>query len=227
MDTGKIWIALGDIHENLTYLPGISQLDRAEHVLISGDLTNCGDRRKAAGIINKIKTYNPRVLAQIGNMDLADVDRFFTEQGINTHARAVDLGHGVWLMGLGYSLPTPFHTPSEETEEVFKEWLDQAHASCGEYEHLILMSHNPPLDTATDIIASGTHVGSRSVRDFIERVQPDICITGHIHESRSMDRMGDTVIVNPGSFADGGYVLVEKHDGNMQVRLEQAEQQTG
>jgi Icc-related predicted phosphoesterase len=227
MDTGKIWIALGDIHENLTYLPGIPQLDRAQHVLISGDLTNCGDRRKAAGIINKIKEYNPRVLAQIGNMDLADVDRFFTEQGINTHARGVDLGHGVWLMGLGYSLPTPFHTPSEENEEVFTQWLEQAHASCGRYEHLILMSHNPPIDTTTDIITSGMHVGSQAVRDFIEKVQPDVCITGHIHESRSMDRIGRTVIVNPGSFAAGGYVLVEKQDGRMQVRLEQADQQTG
>jgi Icc-related predicted phosphoesterase len=42
-----------------------------------------------------------------------------------------------------------------------------------------------------------------------------------------MDRIGRTVIVNPGSFAAGGYVLVEKQDGRMQVRLEQADQQTG
>ncbi|WP_462324627.1 metallophosphoesterase [Desulfoplanes sp.] len=223
MDTTVQWIALGDIHENLTKLPGIAGLDKAEHVLISGDLTNCGDRRKAAGIIEKIRSYNPRILAQIGNMDLDDVDRYFTEQGMNTHARVVELGHGVCLIGMGYSLPTPFHTPSEKGEDIFREWLDQAHASCGEYEHLILMSHNPPFDTDTDRIGTGAHVGSHAVRAFIEKVQPDVCITGHIHESRAVDRIGETVIVNPGAFASGGYVVVEKSGNALRVRLEQAQ----
>ena len=222
MDAAKIWIALGDIHENLTKLPGIIGLDKAEHVLISGDLTNCGDRRKAAGIVEKIRAYNPRVLAQIGNMDLDDVDRYFTEQGMNTHARAVDLGHGVCLIGMGYSLPTPFHTPSEKGEEFFKERLNRVYETCGEYEHLILMSHNPPINTDTDMIGSGAHVGSHAVRAFIENVQPDVCITGHIHESRAMDRIGKTVVVNPGAFASGGYVVIEKHGKEIRVRLEQA-----
>jgi hypothetical protein len=223
MDTTIQWIALGDIHENLTNLSGIPDLDRAEHVLVSGDLTNCGDRRKAAAIIEKIRVVNPRVLAQIGNMDLADVDAFFTEQGMNVHARGVDLGHGVSLIGLGYSLPTPFHTPSEQGEEVFKKWLEKAHAMCGAYDHLVLMTHNPPLNTTTDRIRSGVHVGSRSVREFIEKVQPDVCITGHIHESRGTDRIGRTVIVNPGDFASGGYVVLTKNDSSIRARLEQAQ----
>jgi hypothetical protein len=223
MATEKLWIALGDIHENLTHLSRIPDLGKAEHVLVSGDLTNCGDRRKAGKIIEKLRSYNPRVLAQIGNMDLADVDLFFTEQQINTHARAVDLGSGVTLIGLGYSLTTPFHTPSEQGEDAFKQWLDTAYAGCGEYDHLILMSHNPPVDTKTDRIVSGAHVGSRAVREFIEKVQPDVCITGHIHESRGTDRIGRTVIVNPGDFASGGYVVLTKNDSSIRVRLEQAQ----
>ncbi len=222
MEREALWIALGDIHENLSYLSGIDELERAEHVLISGDLTNCGDRRKAAGMLETIRARNPRILAQIGNMDLSDVDLFFTEQAINTHARAVDLGRGVWLIGLGYSLHTPFRTPSEQGEDTFKKWLQRGHAACGTYEHLILMSHNPPLDTHTDRIHSGIHVGSRSVREFIETVQPDVCITGHIHESRGMDRIGKTVIVNPGDFASGGYAAISKSGRNIQVSLEQA-----
>jgi hypothetical protein len=92
---------------------------------------------------------------------------------------------------------------------------------CGAYDHLVLMTHNPPLNTTTDRIRSGVHVGSRSVREFIEKVQPDVCITGHIHESKGMDHIGKTVIVNPGDFVSGGYVVLEKTGDTLQVSLKQ------
>ena len=51
------------------------------------------------------------------------------------------------------------------------------------------MSH-PPKDTAIDVIRSGLHVGSSVVRDFIVQYKPDVCISGHIHESRARDKVG-------------------------------------
>ena len=211
---------MGDIHELAGNLSKIRGLGDADQVLISGDLTNCGDRRKAEKIITAVRGFNPRVLAQIGNMDTRDVDTYFSEQGINTHGRGIDLGAGVKLMGIGYSLITPFHTPSEVDEDTLREWLTTAHEECGKYEHLILMSHNPPLNTTTDTITSGASVGSRAVREFIETVQPDVCITGHIHESRAVDHIGRTCIINPGDLASGGYVVIELCDGKLEARLE-------
>lgn len=70
------------------------------------------------------------------------------------------------------------------------------------------MSHTPPKDTATDIVRSGMHVGSQTVRDFILKHKPHVCITGHIHESRARDKIGDTVVVNAGMFRDGWYIEV-------------------
>ena len=43
------------------------------------------------------------------------------------------------------------------------------------------------------------HVGSKSVRKFIEKYQPLIGLHGHIHESFASDKIGNTVVVNPGS----------------------------
>jgi Icc-related predicted phosphoesterase len=46
------------------------------------------------------------------------------------------------------------------------------------------------------------------VRQFIETYQPDICISGHIHESAGEDYLGATHVLNPGMLVQGGYVTV-------------------
>ena len=68
----------------------------------------------------------------------------------------------------------------------------------------IYVIHAPPFDTNLDIIATKKHVGSRSVRKFIEKEQPFLVLSGHIHESVTasgefMDRIGDSICINPGS----------------------------
>ena len=69
--------------------------------------------------------------------------------------------------------------------------------------------HQPPKDTCCDIVSAGFHVGSPLLRQFIEQVQPLIVVTGHIHESAGIDHIGRTVVVNPGSLAEGKYAVVE------------------
>ena len=86
--------------------------------------------------------------------------------------------------------------------------LQDAHAQVKEAEHLILVAHPPPLNTRTDVIASGIHVGSPAVRTFIEAVQPALCLTGHIHEARGTDLLGATRIINPGMLKDGAWIEI-------------------
>jgi len=42
-------------------------------------------------------------------------------------------------------------------------------------------------------------VGSKSIRDAIEKHQPLLGLHGHIHESRGSFKIGRTICVNPGS----------------------------
>jgi Icc-related predicted phosphoesterase len=55
------------------------------------------------------------------------------------------------------------------------------------------------------------HVGSKAVSKAIEDYQPMIGLHGHIHESSGDDRIGRTVVVNPGSeYGEGilrGYIV--------------------
>lgn len=69
----------------------------------------------------------------------------------------------------------------------------------------ILVSHSPPHGTTCDVIHTRVHVGSRALRRYIETRRPPLVLSGHIHESPRMtsswrDRVGDTVVVNPGQF---------------------------
>jgi Icc-related predicted phosphoesterase len=69
----------------------------------------------------------------------------------------------------------------------------------------VFLLHSPPRGTACDMIAPGAHVGSRAIRAFVERHQPPLVLSGHIHESPRVssayrDAIGHTTIVNPGQF---------------------------
>jgi len=202
------WVGIGDIHGNTVNLRRIPELPRAAGVIVSGDLTIRGKVPEAREVIEAVSDINPRVLAQIGNMDFASVQTWLNERGLGIHLQTRELAPGLGLMGVGWSPPTPFATPSEVPDAQLAEWLLEAYDKARDFDHLILVSHTPPHGTATDVVSSGTHVGSLAVREFIERAQPDLCLTGHIHESRSMDSIGKTIIVNPGDLASGGYALV-------------------
>ncbi len=67
----------------------------------------------------------------------------------------------------------------------------------------VYVIHDPPWNTNLDVLYNGQHIGSMAVRRFIERHQPPLVLSGHIHESprasgKITDRIGDTLCVNPG-----------------------------
>ena len=69
----------------------------------------------------------------------------------------------------------------------------------------IFVCHTPPWGTRCDMIGAEAHVGSRALRAFVERHQPPLVLSGHIHESARVsaawrDAIGRTVVVNPGQF---------------------------
>ena len=97
--------------------------------------------------------------------------------------------------------------------------LERAHAAVADAPQHLMICHTPPYDTRLDRLRNGTPVGSVAVRAFIERHRPDVAVVGHIHEGRGVDRIGRTVVVNPGALRDGGYVVVEHGDGTIRAEL--------
>lgn len=209
------WIAIGDLHgsaQRLLEVPGAAE---ANGILVTGDITNAGGPPEARKVLDTILAVNPSLFAQIGNMDRPELTDWLGEQGWNTHGCVRELAPDIAIMGLGGSTFTPFGTPSEFPESRFADWLENMWRQAREYRHVILVSHTPPYDTLCDVVNDTTHVGSVAVREFILECQPDVCLCGHIHESRAVDRIGRTVVVNPGALGAGGYVVVRFADGRL------------
>lgn len=213
------WIAFGDIHESTGIIDSIPDLDKAEGIIITGDITNRGSREAVSHVIDSVTTINPRVLAQPGNMDTDTVQAYLCERNLDIHLNVRELAPGLGIMGVGLSTPTPFGTPSEVPDETIGRWLEETLAKAEDFDKLIVAVHEPPINTLVDMLSNGQHVGSQSVRDFIERVQPDLVLTGHIHESKNVDVIGDTPIINPGMLAGGGYVRIDFENGELAAKL--------
>jgi Icc-related predicted phosphoesterase len=224
------YVVFGDVHNDIAMLPRIPYLDRAEGIIITGDITTAGGAQEALRVLEPAARSAARLLAQIGNMDKAEITETLKARGWNLHAEAVRIFPGVYALGLGACPFTPFHTPSEYSEERLAEWLEEAaeaaeaafaaerasgagDAVLPERPVGVLVSHTPPYGTVCDRPRTGGHAGSRAVRDFIEKYGPDVCLCGHIHEAGGEDRIGRTRIVNPGPLSSGSYAVLLREDG--------------
>ncbi|MFC1811624.1 metallophosphoesterase [Thermodesulfobacteriota bacterium] len=215
----KFWIGFGDIHEDLSLIDEIPDLASADGVIISGDITNRGGPRRASELMNTVVKLNPNIYAQIGNMDQPGITSYLEEKGWNIHAKGKEIARGVGIMGVGYSTPTPFMTPAEVPDERLAQWLNEGYAYVKHLPKLILVAHDPPLGSTAAELPSGENVGNRSVLEFIQRVQPDICLTGHIHEAECEDFIGKTKILNPGMLSMGGYVRISLRENQLEAKL--------
>ncbi|MBT3311510.1 MAG: YfcE family phosphodiesterase [Desulfobacterales bacterium] len=209
-------IGLADIHGNLSQIDEISdQLSKADLVLLIGDITNFGRADDVKEVIEKVRKKASGIVAVSGNCDFPEVDDYLNSENLNFHgnSRIVD---GICFVGVGGSLVTPFKTPNEISEDDFKSHLDEAMSGFPVENPLILVSHQPPFQTSCDVLSSGDHVGSKSVRHFIEDYKPLACFTGHIHESRSIDKIGMTYVINPGPLWQGHYAVAEINNGTIE-----------
>jgi len=189
--------------------------------IIAGDLTNFGGVDEARRVLDDVRACCKQVLAVPGNLDKPETFPYFEREGIALHGKGLVLA-GVGLFGCGGSNLTPFKTPTEFTEDEIYAALAQGFAAVRDVRPLIMVCHTPPLETKCDRIVSGKAVGSPAARRFIEEHQPDVCISGHIHESAAVDKIGATTVLNAGPFKGGGYIVVDVEAGHARVdaRLE-------
>ena len=142
------------------------------------------------------------------------------------HKKSTKLNENFYIAGYGFVNPTPFRLKDWEKpdfddhkapNQLFSEEIRSTEKEKGTIgtdlrnlkklsnpKKTIYVIHAPPFNTKLDIITTGTHVGSNSVRDFIEKERPLLTLHGHIHESPKMsgswkDKIGKTICINVGS----------------------------
>ena len=196
-------VIFSDIHGQLAALVKLMS-QPADAFFAAGDLVNWGRGLEAVGeaMLRFCDGKPERIHVMPGNHESAtDIERFCRQfDFINFHGATVELG-GLRFAGFGYSTPTPFDTPGEMGEDEMRVALSKFAG----YQPDVLICHSPPFETPLDRIHEGLHAGSRAVREFIEKHEPEYFFCGHIHEAEGMVfEMGATRAMNVGK---KGYLL--------------------
>ncbi len=134
------------------------------------------------------------VVAVTGNMDDQGVAVMLDRAGVRLDGKVTNI-RGVIVCGIGGLSTT-------------KDAVAVLSSASGKGVD-ILVSHYPPKGTAVDLSYRGVHIGKEIIRDVILEVKPRLCLCGHVHESRGIDRVGSTLVVNPGPLSRGYYALVD------------------
>ncbi len=170
-------LLFSDIHADWKTLESIVSVE-ADYYIAAGDQVSWARGLDRCGEI--LRTRGKKVWVLPGNHESAGQIAAMCERyGLNDfHEQYFEVGR--WkVAGLGYSSPTPFDTPGEYTEEQIAEKL----ARFSGLTPLVLVCHAPPYQTALDQIRTGLHAGSKAVREFLEKEQPEYFFCGHVHEA--------------------------------------------
>ncbi len=227
-------LGITDLHSGVGMLERIlQQAGPVDLVLLGGDITNFGSPEDVEVIVKKLLQDGLGVLAVAGNCDSPEIEHRLEQLGVSLYRRGV-VRDQVGFQGLSAMPPWKsrmYHFSEDQLADDLQEGYRQlqqyqlapATSSGGSpapqpgWKTHIVLSHVPPRDCKLDRTFLGRHVGSQALRRFIDQLQPDLVICGHIHEGRGLDRLGRTWVLNCGPAAAGNYALVEV---GSQVRLQ-------
>jgi len=192
--------------------------DKTEYIIVCGDFTHFGPVEQAEEFLEILAKTELPVLFIPGNCDDPELarSRIKGTSCIHGTCKAID---NTYFLGIGGGAPGPFRTPFELTEEEIQDLLEKAYQSASNPQHLVLITHLPPRNTKVDVTRGGQHIGSRSVRMFVDERKPILVLCGHVHESSGIDKIGKTTIVNPGPAAQGFCAIVNLDQRSVSAQL--------
>lgn len=214
------FLVISDLHGNLEVLDKMDEtFKKADGVIFAGDFAKFGSEETGLPALEKLCSKHDTIFSVIGNCDNPSFIEETEKHDISVEKQLV-MYEGLAFAGSGGGSKFTGTTPNEKSEEElmadFKIITEQGEQ---EWNNLIAVSHNPPKNTDCDKISGGVHVGSELFTQFIEQYKPLAVITGHIHESAGICKVGTTTVINPGPLLEGKYSWLEvaKENGEWKV----------
>ncbi len=187
--------AFSDPHANRDAMQRVlEQAENADIVVGAGDFADRGEGTEVT--LRILESLTCPIVLVSGNHDRLGALRDATDAHANMHllhGTCVNLA-GLEFLGIGSAIASAEPSANSEWlhEEDARQLLDEHPAAS------VLVSHTPPAGIA-DIHPDGTSGGSRAIRHTIERLQPRLCLCGHVHHAHGVQqRLGSTLVHNLG-----------------------------
>jgi Icc-related predicted phosphoesterase len=220
---GLILLAISDIHDRVKQISRVaSEIDslgiRVDATIVAGDLTYFKGAQTAKRILVELKEKlkSEYVLFVPGNCDdpatlnISEINHGIT----NIHGNVAQIGIYV-LYGVGGGGISPFNTLIEFSEEELRKYINYIREVHGDMSNTIIVTHQPIYGFFDDV--NGLNIGSKAFREFLDKHQPLLWITGHVHENSGYTVSGKTTIIHPGPLMHGQYALVKLDDKTPRV----------
>ncbi|MGV8162745.1 MAG: metallophosphoesterase family protein [Candidatus Nanoarchaeia archaeon] len=192
-------LAFTDLHEDYEYVEELERKAKnVDLIICAGDITVFGDNFEQA--ISFLDKFGKKVLLIHGNHECPIEMKLLCEKTKNVifiHKNFYKM-NDVVIMGYGGGGFVREEEEFKEVEELFSSLTKENRRS-------ILMTHGPPHKTKLDNMYDDYYAGTKTYRRFIEKHQPTLAVSGHIHETfKVVDKIGRTILVNPGP---GGAII--------------------
>lgn len=185
-------LAFTDLHGNKRAIESLlKKAKEADLLVCAGDISNWGQSTLST-LRELAKAEKPMILLP-GNHEiqeeLAELAQKF-DYVIYLHKGCYQFGDHIFF-GYGNS---GFSLEEKEFESIAKQFKK----TLKKEDRVVLITHGPPHGTELDYI-NGRHVGCKSITNFIKEVNPEVSISGHIHETFGVKQVfGKTLLINPG-----------------------------
>lgn len=220
-------LVISDLHAHNDVLDKLdSQFKQADAVIFGGDFAECFKPKTGKTALESLCKKHENIFAVLGNCDNEDFLEDMENADVSVEKSLVFF-EGLGIAGSGGGTKFTGKTEFERTEEEILSDYDVVKNVVKEnndenlWHNLLLISHNPPKAQIVDKVNESLHAGSQKFTDFITEKQPLAVVCGHIHEGTGIEKIGNTVVINPGSVGEKGtfvWLEIEKSsDGNWKV----------
>ena len=215
-------LVISDLHAQNDVLDKMDSIfSQADAVIFGGDFAECFKPETGKEALERLCAKHENIFAVLGNCDNEDFLEDLEEQDISVE-KALVFHEGLAFAGSGGGTYFTGKTEFERTEDECLSDFDivvnsvEQSGDASLWRSLILISHNPPVGDKVDSFDGEHHAGSQKFTDFILANKPLAVVCGHIHEGVNIEKIGETVVINPGSLGEKGtyvWLNVEK-DGD-------------
>ena len=153
-------------------------------VVICGDITQFGPGEVATNFLNQIPV---ETFAIPGNIDTSEVGQAISD----SKAENIDLKrvvkNGISFVGIGgETVSSKIVINDKDKKRSIEEIID---------EKTVLVTHIPPYKLQ-DKVYIGHHIGSKELKELVEKYKPRLVLCGHVHEDPGFTTFHESVIVN-------------------------------